>query len=82
MSKTKEKPMAVKELHYETGYSESYLYAMKRAAATNERSTFNCFVGPRALKSEVYRWLQDNTWFRKRLAYPSVNFKKKRKEKK
>jgi len=73
-----ERPQAVKELVFDTGYSESYIYAVKRAAANDTRSTFNCFVGPRALKTDFYRWLQENTWFKKRFAYPSCNFKRSR----
>jgi len=68
---TDEKPMAVKELAHELGFDPSYLYAVKRVAE-------GLFLGGRARLSEVEQWLRDHPEFKKRHAYASCNFRRKR----
>ena len=62
---------SISELSFDTGFSKSYMYAVKKAAR-------HLFVAGRARQSEVENWLKDNPDFTKHKPYVvSCNFSKK-----
>ena len=61
----------IKELAADIGFSEAYLFAVKRAAP-------KLFVGGRARQSEIEDWLRNHPKFSMRSAYKmSCNFSRK-----